>query len=63
LAVTLGRFLVDVRFVFDYRVSLEILQMDLVYVNGCISNNHLIPLVAGDIVQIVVSLKYYIAAR
>lgn len=63
LAVTLGRFLVDVRFVLDYRVSLEILQMDIVYVNGFISTNHLIPLVAGDLVQIVVSLKYYIAAR
>ena len=63
LAVTLGRFLVDVRFVFDYRVSLEILQMDIVYVNGCLATNHLIPLVAGDIVQMIVSLKYYIAAR
>jgi hypothetical protein len=52
-----------VRFVFDYRVSLEILQMDIVYVNGCLATNHLIPLVAGDIVQMIVSLKYYIAAR
>lgn len=63
LSVTLGRFLVDTRFVLDYRVSLEILQMNLVYLNGRNSTNHLVPLVAGDIVQIVISLKYYITAR
>jgi hypothetical protein len=51
------------RFVLDYRVSLEILAMGLVYLNGAPSDNLHLPLVSGDLVQLVVSLKYYITAR
>jgi hypothetical protein len=59
----LGRFLVNARFVFDYITSLDAIQSGIVFVNGVLSSSPLLPLFAGDLIQLVISIKYYITSR
>lgn len=51
------------RFTFDLETARNLVNDLVVYMNGRLATNPEVVLFAGDVVQLIVSLKYYIVYR
>jgi len=61
--LTLLNMLFNSHFVTDIKLSKLLINNNVVFVNGILSNNENLNLFKGDFIQIIVSLKYYIIYR
>lgn len=61
--LTLLNLLFNSHFVTDIQLSKLLINSNVVFVNGILSNNDNLSLFKGDFIQIIVSLKYYIIYR
>jgi hypothetical protein len=61
--LSLYRTLLNVRFVFDEKTSLDIINEGLIFVNGLAASNPFMQIFFNDFVQLLVSIKYYISYR
>lgn len=61
--LTLLNILFNSHFVTDIQLSKLLINSNIVFVNGILSNNENLNLFKGDFIQIIVNLKYYITYR
>lgn len=63
LELSLHRVLLNSRFTFDYKTSLDLVSSGLVFNNGLLAVNNAMRLFVNDFIQLFVSIKYYISYR
>jgi len=60
LEMTLGNIVLRNNLVPDAQLAIDFIKYNFIFVNGCLCNNQKFQIFAGDAIQLIISLKYYI---